>query len=227
MDEKRKKDNERIAIARAFLKAVEETDFEHHEPLDKVLAALPDMKVKEGFVVDYFFDGGFTGGGTIVYCRRMDDAPIESYDHYGKGEREFSRDEWDTALKACPDWLEALEMPMTEDGIWQTHLLVNVSKHVMPLFWHGLYARRQYLFTIRDYKALEDSITQKRPHYDIELCPEVEMVADGVFLVQDTYFNNWSGVMRGQYLYLTTNGKLITKDLLAKTQVEHECGICF
>ena len=46
MDEKRKKDNERIAIARAFLKAVEETDFEHHEPLDKVLAALPDMKVK-------------------------------------------------------------------------------------------------------------------------------------------------------------------------------------
>lgn len=116
------------------------------------------------------------------------------------------------------------------EAAWQIYLLRYAST-IMPVFWHGGYIVRNYIFdeaSLNDYTPLEC--------YDISglsranlLLPEVILSLDGrTANVYCTYWNDWKGLMR-DHLQITflKNGKVKLIEIEPLCLFEYNCGICF
>lgn len=116
------------------------------------------------------------------------------------------------------------------EAAWQIYLLRYAST-IMPIFWHGGYIVRNYIFdeaSLNDYTPLEC--------YDISglsranlLLPEVILSLDGrTANVYCTYWNDWKGLMR-DHLQITflKNGKVKLIEIEPLCLFEYNCGICF
>lgn len=116
------------------------------------------------------------------------------------------------------------------EAAWQIYLLRYAST-VMPVFWHGGYIVRDYVFdeaSLNDYVPLEC--------YDISglsrenlLLPEVNLSSDGrIADVYCTYWNGWKGLVRDHVqLTFLHNGKVIINEIETLCLFEYNCGICF
>lgn len=116
------------------------------------------------------------------------------------------------------------------EAAWQIYLLRYAST-VMPVFWHGGYIVRNYVFdeaSLNDYVPLEC--------YDISglsrenlLLPEVILSPDGRTAdVYCTYWNDWKGLVR-DHIQLTFlyDGKVRITEIEPLCLFEYNCGICF
>lgn len=116
------------------------------------------------------------------------------------------------------------------EAAWQIYLLRYAST-VMPIFWHGGYIVRNYVFdeaSLNDYVPLEC--------YDISglsrenlLLPEVILSPDGRTAdVYCTYWNDWKGLVRDHIqLIFLHNGKVRMTEIEPLCLFEYNCGICF
>lgn len=116
------------------------------------------------------------------------------------------------------------------EAAWQIYLLRYAST-IMPVFWHGGYIVRNYIFdeaSLNDYTPLEC--------YDISglsranlLLPEVTLSPEGRTAdVYCTYWNDWKGLVR-DHLQITflKNGKVKLTEIEPLCLFEYNCGICF
>lgn len=116
------------------------------------------------------------------------------------------------------------------EAAWQIYLLLY-ARTVMPVFWHGAYFVRHYIFDeamLNDYVPLEC--------YDISglsrenlLLPEVTLSPDGRTAdVYCTYWNDWKGLVR-DHIQITfrNNGRIDLVELEPLCLFEYNCGICF
>ncbi len=116
------------------------------------------------------------------------------------------------------------------EAAWQIYLL-HYARTVMPVFWHGGYIVRDYIFdeaSLNDYVPLEC--------YDISglsrenlLLPEVFLSPDGRTAdVYCTYWNDWKGLVR-DHIQITflCNGKIRLTEIEPLCLFEYNCGICF
>ena len=116
------------------------------------------------------------------------------------------------------------------EAAWQIYLL-RYANTVMPVFWHGGYIIRNYVFdeaSLNDYVPLEC--------YDISglsrenlLLPEIILSPDGQTAdVYCTYWNGWKGLVR-DHIQLTFlhNGKVRLTEIEPLCLFEYNCGICF
>lgn len=115
------------------------------------------------------------------------------------------------------------------EAAWQIYLLRYAST-VMPVFWHGGYIVRDYVFdeaSLNDYVPLEC--------YDISglsrenlLLPEVNLSPDGrIADVYCTYWNDWKGLVRDHVqLTFLHNGKVKVTEIEPLCLFEYNCGIC-
>ncbi|MBD5247439.1 MAG: hypothetical protein HDS54_04665 [Barnesiella sp.] len=116
------------------------------------------------------------------------------------------------------------------EAAWQIYLLSYAST-VMPVFWHGGYIVRNYVFdeaSLNDYVPLEcyDMSGLSRGNL---LLPEVNLSPDGrIADVYCTYWNDWKGLIR-DHLQITfrRNGKVKLTKIEPLCLFEYECDICF
>lgn len=116
------------------------------------------------------------------------------------------------------------------EAAWQIYLLRYAST-VMPVFWHGGYIVRNYVFdeaSLNDYVPLEcyDISGLSRENLllpDVILSPD-ERTAD----VYCTYWNDWKGLVR-DHIQITflRNGKIRLTEIEPLCLFEYNCGICF
>lgn len=116
------------------------------------------------------------------------------------------------------------------EAAWQIYLLRYAST-VMPVFWHGGYIVRDYVFdeaSLNGYVPLEC--------YDISglsrenlLLPEVILSPDGrIADVYCTYWNDWKGLVRDHLqIEFQKNGKIKLTEIEPLRLFEYNCGICF
>lgn len=123
------------------------------------------------------------------------------------------------------------------EAAWQIYLLFT-SSTVMPVFWHGGYIVRDYIFDEATINNIEAGFDGEKPLecFDLRelskanlLLPEVLMSADGRTAdVYCTYWNDWGGLMRDhvQILFLK-NGKVKLTQIEPLKLFEYDCGILF
>lgn len=122
-------------------------------------------------------------------------------------------------------------------GAWQIYLLYT-SSSVMPVFWHGGYIVRDFIFDEADVYDIEAGYNDYRPLKAVDLrefseagllLPEVKMSHDGREAdVYCTYWNDWRGLVRDHlHISFLNNGKVELTHVKPQVLVEFDCGICF
>lgn len=120
---------------------------------------------------------------------------------------------------------------------WQIYLL-STSSSVMPVYWHGGYIVRDFIFDETDVYDIEAGYKDYRPLRTIDLrefseagllLPEVKMSPDGSEAdVYCTYWSDWSGLVRDHlHISFLKNGKVELTHVRPQVLVEFDCGICF
>lgn len=86
------------------------------------------------------------------------------------------------------------------NGAWQAYLL-NSLWHVLPMFWHGCYDKRTYLFSKEDIKnqlsiMMSDiELIKELKKYDI--IPKIVKLEDkGIYYISCCYWNDWDGLIK-------------------------------
>ena len=123
------------------------------------------------------------------------------------------------------------------DAAWQIYLLFT-SSTVMPVFWHGGYIVRDYIFDEASINNVEEGFNGVKPLecFDLRglskaglLLPEVIMSSDGRTAdVYCTYWNDWKGLVRDHiHILFLKNGKVKLTQIEPLILFEYDCGILF
>ena len=115
-------------------------------------------------------------------------------------------------------------------GAWQAYWLYSLW-HILPMFWHGLYGRRDYLFQFEDVfgiKLEKDANPADRDKLlDIDLSPEV-IGENGDYYVSCCYWTQFGGLIREHvYVNIKWNKVVEIKEFLSETKYEYDCGYCY
>lgn len=131
-----------------------------------------------------------------------------------------------------PDYKIAkhLRTESSREAAWQIYLL-HYARTVMPVFWHGGYIVRNYIFdeaTLNDYIPLECYDISGLSRGDL-LLPKVAISPDGHTAdVYCAYWNDWKGLMRDHLqISFLRNGKVKLTEIEPLCLFEYNCGICF
>lgn len=116
---------------------------------------------------------------------------------------------------------------------WQIYLLYTAPT-ILPLFWHGGYERRKYIFCNEDFMNVRlfhgdklfwnIDVSGILEQYD--LCPKVE-INDNIAIITACYWNNWKGLVKETVTikFMKDNSFSINKDVKSEVIYSYECGI--
>ncbi|MBD5504760.1 MAG: hypothetical protein HDR09_13775 [Lachnospiraceae bacterium] len=132
---------------------------------------------------------------------------------------------------------KSLKADSSVEAAWQIYLLFT-SSTVMPVFWHGGYIVRDYIFDEASINNIEAGFDGEKPLecFDLRglskanlLLPEVLMSTDGRTAdVYCTYWNDWMGLVRDHVKILfLKNGKVKLTQIDPLILFEYDCGILF
>lgn len=118
----------------------------------------------------------------------------------------------------------------TSMGAWQLYLLIT-SPTIMPVFWHGGYNVRSYIFSTEDLKTIEpiQQLDLTTLNHDGLLLPDVVVSKDGQTAdVYCCYWNDWQGLIREHVrVAFHTDGSASIGKPDQYTFYKYNCGICF
>lgn len=123
------------------------------------------------------------------------------------------------------------------EAAWQIYLLFT-SSTVMPVFWHGGYIVRDYIFDEAAINGIEAGFHGDKPLecFDLRglskadmILPEVMMSPDGRTAdVYCTYWNDWKGLVRDHVqISFLKSGRVKLTQIEPLTLFEFDCGILF
>lgn len=125
-------------------------------------------------------------------------------------------------------------------GAWHVYLL-NSIWHSLPLFWHGLYDKRTYIYSENDIEHIEfinkdiehiEFISKEIPKAamgirDCNIIPEI--VKNGSkYYVSCCYWNNWTGLNR-ELVEITIDNNIVKEIAVIETYnlIKYHCWILF
>lgn len=116
-------------------------------------------------------------------------------------------------------------------GAWQAYLLQTLW-HVLPLFWHGNYHARDYVFSKEDASRVSPFKEEDKPAIvnqisKFDVTPEVRGT-EGKYFVSSCYWSDFGGLIR-ENVELTFDGNKVTNifQFDSKKLHEYNCGIYF
>lgn len=120
------------------------------------------------------------------------------------------------------DVFKTLTVEDTPMGAIEVYLLYEMW-HYLPLFWHGYYARRTYIYTTEELECIRDY--NGNPLTDV--CPVVTQ-KDGKYYVSSCYWSAFRGLVR-ELVEIEIKENKIANILEANhtTLYKYNCGIVF
>ena len=126
------------------------------------------------------------------------------------------------------DYIKVEDSPM---GAWQAFLL-NSAWRLLPMFWHGGYDRRTYIYSTNDchnmiFMREEHSYPIKKRLMAIDLSPEV-VKKNNKYYISVCYWSDWGGLKR-ELLEITIIENKVSDIFEVDTEVlmPYNCGILF
>ena len=136
-------------IAQVFLKAcgsIELGTKAKTVSLDNIIASLPGVSKKEGYVFEAVIPGQVgMGGESTPYARKNDVEPL--LDLFGEMIPEIKASNTILTNSAL---LKALDFDFTPEGVWSYILLKDLWLH-LPLFWHANYSAVKFILDEDEY----------------------------------------------------------------------------
>jgi hypothetical protein len=136
----------------------------------------------------------------------------------------------DTERARATDVFANIKTQPSEKSAWQIYLLYTAYA-VMPVFWHGAYDLRKFIFDEADLNDIPPLRYTDLQILSIDnlLLPRVEMTSDKKEAsIYCTYWNEWQGLVR-EHIVLSFNEDETTS--LEKEEFnilyKYDCGICF
>lgn len=216
------KESEYSKLGKAFLKAIKKLVEDTHTNDKRALfETLDQINLKEGFCL-----------GLHLPCQ------------VGIGDESwfYTYPEFENSYKDMPDffkksnsWIdkinifEDLEVNASAMGAWQAYLY-SIAPTVMPVFWHGGYISRDFIFSMTDL----DDIAQKTRIKDLlESVKELEIMPSVFFennkaTVSCCYWTDWGGLIRETVnIEFSENKNITLAERERKSYYEYDCGILF
>lgn len=205
---------------------------------------LPDLKIKDGYVLDaYQIDDA-----SELYVHSIDakhkylpvtlfKRPHMKYNSNLIISKTLSS-RYDYGI---PDWLDYIEVPSTESGIWQAFLMWDFSTRLCTV-WHAEYHKRIYILSPNALDNIANEILEESEPFvysdfverllafkdDARIVPQVRIVGDKAS-ISFAYWNPWQGLILAEYqCELIGNGKIrfLKNEQKYKTVLlAYNCGI--
>lgn len=118
-----------------------------------------------------------------------------------------------------------------EMGAWQAYLY-TVAITMLPVYWHGGYIVRKYIFKhddLNDVPALLVDCIDDQVLFGIKekVSPEIKMQGNEA-IVKCCYWNEWRGLVRDTVKILFDGNSIVGfEPLNLEVLYEYNCGICF
>ena len=119
------------------------------------------------------------------------------------------------------EYLKYIMVDQSSMGAWQVYLLLTLHSQ-LPVFWHGGYAKRKFIFEVSDYPSY--------PH-DIPLFDNLQPIItfdNNIAHIQCCEWSNWGGLYRTNIFITFADGKFVSwEDEEPENLYEYDCGIMF
>lgn len=129
------------------------------------------------------------------------------------------------AEKEVEKIFDVLSIEKSEKGAFETYLLYR-AKTVLPVFWHGGYIVRKYIFFREDLQKIDEVDGLDLGKFTYDLMPEVSIDGDTA-TVNCTWWNDWKGLVRETFSFTWDGDKATNFKSEEKVLVAYDCGICF
>lgn len=210
--------NELGDMASNITAGLNEFDYKNASDLKEVSQLFSELKIKDGYVLDYFEAGDDMGARCIPYCHKINKAGVSTRVPYNK-------------IEEFVPVLEFFEVPFTEEGILQAWLLDNLSIFMHKL-WHGLYGNRDFVFTDEDFENLKENVTNIDVANALQaiepesIYPSVKIGRNAALLTL-AYWSNWRGLIKESVTAERDGESVIFGTPETVTLVKYNCGIKF
>lgn len=211
-----------------------------------VLDFLPDLEIKEGFILNFFYSGSEYGKQVRGYCHQRgsttryipfdDDGNLNPYHDSMRIEDLLN---W-KATETVPPTLPYFKIPFTESGIMQAWILSNIEEF-LPRTWHALYSNKYFIF---DEDAIEDlfpesiedeeSISRRNAQCGekvraLDRCNLLPIIKihDNTAVLEYAYWNDWKGLVKKSMIVNKENDSVSFQASEEHILVDYNCGIIF
>ena len=115
---------------------------------------------------------------------------------------------------------------VNDDGFWQMYLLYNAER-VMPVWWHGLYVVRGYVFTLSDIRLIENMEDSDKETFSKKklLLPKVNVIKNSAN-IKVTYWSDHDGFCRETVKITIDDDGRLTSIKRTKQEVLVPSNIC-
>ena len=115
---------------------------------------------------------------------------------------------------------------LNDDGFWQMYLLYNAER-VMPVWWHGHYVVRGYVFTLSDIRLIENMEDSDKETFSKKklLLPKVNVMKNSAN-IKVTYWSDHDGFCRETVKITIDDDGRVTSIKRTKQEVLVPSNIC-
>jgi hypothetical protein len=192
------------------------------------------LQTTPGYVLDYIYFGDDLGGLPLLYARKTNSVPFQSYEEFlesfgeeVEGERSYGE------LRHNYDYLEKIQIDDTPESYFE-YVILAVLGDQFYLSWHSLYNDLQILCDSSDLQTVNADMEGfgiefpqdvKDRIEKINLSPAV-VVGDNDVSLRLVIFSKWGGFFENMYTIKKNNPPQLS-DTKFNTLIEYDCGISF
>lgn len=208
----------------------QDTDFNPNQ----YFQVLPHLNITLGYKLDYVYFNDELGGLPLVYARKSNDAPFQSYEEllksYGEeisGERSYG------SLRHSYDYLEQIQIDKSTESYFEFVTLAFLGNQFY-LWWHALYNDAKILCDVGDISYVDEEMASFDIEFPQDITDRIEQIDfTPVVLVDDTSvtvrfvtFTKWGGFFENVYVMDKENPSQLL-DVQFNPLIEYDCGISF
>ena len=218
-----------VNIGDTFIETLEEIHEEKRKyDWSSILWLLDSVTLDDDYHLGLRFAGdNHFGDKSWFYCYQgtqdsyQEDYNKEEKEKYGKFHEFFAC----YSHEEIYDVFNHLKIEQTEMGAWQAYL-ISISSTLLPVFWHGAYFRRAFVFSAEHWKQLKliQRYTHQPEQIHVDVSPSVKMEGNKS-IVSCCYWNNWQGLVRETVPITFHDGRACFLDQPShETLIKYNCG---
>lgn len=185
--------------------------------------ALKHISLPSGFVLDYFYFLGESGGGPELYVRHESDTPIQAWPSVRQ-----------TLDDPAPLWMPlsplSVLIPDRSPESWFELVAFAAMAPQFYLYWHANYNDWEFIVSDDQLEilvkecCLDDSAASRARELGCDV--EIETVNDSIFVTY-TGFTRWGGFKRTRTTISARTPHVLLGEAETVDQVPYDCGICY